>query len=55
MKEETKDFIRKWIILELVIAGLIAAHLGVEGLAHEFCSYIPVKTCDEIAWSEEYR
>jgi len=53
-KKQFKEFARQWVILELIIAGLIAVHLGVEGLAFKFCSYLHVQTCDEVEWSDEY-
>ena len=53
-KKQFKEFVHQWIVIELTIAVLIALHLGVEGLAFEFCNYLHVQTCDEVDWSDEY-
>lgn len=50
-----KELVKKWILLEMIIAGLIAVHLGVEGLAFEFCNYVPVQTCEEVEWSDDHQ
>lgn len=56
MKKITKakvgKWIRTWVMFELVIAGLIAVHLGPEGLAAQFCKYLHVDRCDQVEWSK---
>jgi hypothetical protein len=47
------EILKRWLVLELVFTVLIAAHLGVEGLARMFCDVFPVEECEEIDWSQE--
>jgi hypothetical protein len=51
-KTKVKNMLKTWVMLELVIAGLIAVHLGPEGLAAQFCKYLHVDRCDQVEWTE---
>ncbi len=53
MTPKKKELIKTWIMLEIIIATIVGLHLGVEGLAREFCNYIPSDRCDEVDWSNE--
>lgn len=53
MTPKKKSIIKTWIMIELIIATLVGMHLGVEGLAREFCNYIPSDRCDEVDWTDD--
>jgi len=50
-KKELKEFVRIWIVLEIVIALWISTELGLSGLAWKFCEHFPQQRCDEIDWA----
>lgn len=49
-KREALEFVKLWIVLEIIIALFIINSLGMSGLARKFCDVFPMEKCEEIDW-----
>lgn len=49
-KKEVKEYVRLWIVFEIIVALCIIQRLGSSGLARKFCEHFPMEQCREIDW-----